>query len=86
MKNFNSIIESYKAAGFSIDGNRVSFKNDIGVSIIDFLDAKSSCTKVTSKRGKSFVSRKFDNTHCVIYRNPSEKDVLFATVEPISRF
>lgn len=86
MTKFNSIMKSYEASGFTIDENRVFFKNDLGVSIIDFLDAKSSETKTSSRRGKSFIHRKFNDTHCVVYRNPTEKDVIFATVEPINKF
>jgi len=81
-----NIIDAYKAAGFEIDENRVSFKNKIGVSIIEFLDAKDAETKTTIRRGKTFVHRKFDESHCIVHRCLSEKNINFATIEPLSRF
>ena len=83
---YSLIMSSYKAAGFTVDANTISIKNDLGVHINDFLQARGAEMKEVIKRGNTWIFAKFDNTHFVCFRKQTEKKTTFATVQSINRW
>lgn len=71
----SEFITAIESAGFEVENNRVSIKNDLGVSLLDVLDAKGFTNQPVGK----FVEYSFTGANFTV--NVKALNPVFATVD-----
>lgn len=74
-------ITAITAAGFSVEGNRVSILNDENVHLDDVLDAQGYIQTEAIRRGKTFLEFAKANHEFTV--NRKKESPVFATVDSI---
>lgn len=83
-QNSNATYQGIIAAGFKLDEGRFSLKNDLGVSLDEFLQTIGFTKTIEPDNNKTWVTfRKEDVDFRVSYRNPEEREPIYATMAMI---